>query len=68
MAVVVKDRSSKVDKIHVMRVSTYYMYQGQQNFLYPKRGKQVKDLPSMIGCELIRSFKKLLSQNSPPMR
>ena len=28
---------------------------------------QIKDLPSIIGCEPIRSFKKLYPQNLPPL-
>ena len=34
---------------------------------YPRQLK-IKDLPSIIGCEPIRSFKKLFSQNLPPLR
>ena len=29
--------------------------------------KKKKDLPFIIGCEPIRSFKKLFSQNLPPL-
>ena len=34
---------------------------------YPPCQPQFKDLPSNIGCEPIRSYKKLFSQNLPPL-
>ena len=34
-------------------------------YVNPGRLAQIKELPSIISCELIRSIKKLLSKNIP---